>query len=95
MRITEELEKLKEVMEVDKEMLVHIIYESFVRISRDEGTEADRFIVGLRYPEFLAGQTNDENEILGAYRRAEIYRKRLGVEFDYLRYNLESIYNLK
>ena len=93
MRITDEVETLRSMIVIDPELLVHKIYESWRRWENGEFNASDRFIIGLRYSEFLASGSSDE-DYYGAERRRGIYLKRLGVTREYVNNTLREIYNL-
>ena len=95
MRITDEIKNCKELVDFDPEMIVHRIYEAWKRFDSGEKiSDSDRFVLALRYSEFLANGTSSEDYV-GAERRVYIYLNKIGVSHEYLRVKLAEIYNLK
>ena len=97
MLINEEIQKCKEIMEFDKEMIIHKIAESLDTIEHGKPTSSDYFIAGLRYPEFLVGRNADDfdRKLNGAYHRVvNIYRPKLGIDGKWLIEKMSEIYGL-
>ena len=77
-------------------MIIHAIAESFNKYENNEKLkDKDIFLIGLRYPEMLCNDCSDEKDFLVVYDRVEIYRNKLGVDFNYLRDNLDSQYGIR
>ena len=96
MNIEKEIRNCKDLIKFDKSMIIHAIAESFKKYDNNEKLkDKDIFLLGLRYPEMLCNDNDDEKSLLSAYNRAEIYHNKLGIDFNYLRYNLDHQYGIK
>lgn len=91
MRITDEIRILKETKEIDKDLVVGMIAEAYQLREDGKDTEKERFLLGLRYPEFFS---KNEDDMVGAYRRAAIYRDKIGISFEYIIKALSEQYGL-
>lgn len=59
-------------MKLNKEMLVYRIYEAWQAWDLQISTKEDRFVLGLRYSEFLANGNTDEDYV-GAEREDVLF----------------------
>lgn len=87
MRITEELKLIEKVMRTyGEDILPQLIRESFNHWEDGTATAEDKFILGLRYSEFLANQNarDYDAELVAADKRSTIYRDRLGITMAWL-----------
>ncbi len=93
MKIKEEIENLKKLSSIDKELIIHRIYDAWQAFNNKEANEPDKFALGLRYYEFLANRSTDE-DFIGAERRRLIYLGKLGLTHNYVKTTLNEIYGL-
>ena len=94
MRINDEIDKCKRLVEFDKEMLVHRIAESLIyHFHNKKLSDEDIFLCGLRYSEFLANGTSD-SDYVAAERRRMKYLEKIGITPQYLRIVLKDVYGI-
>lgn len=93
MKIVEELGFLKEVAKISPDIIVAMIFEAHQNHQEDKATNREKFLLGLRYPEFFS-KTSDGSDMSGAYKRAEVYRNQIGIDFVWLMDTLREDYGL-
>ena len=93
MKIAEEIEILKEVAKISPDLIVGMIAEAHDAHQDNKATRKDKFLLGLRYPEFFSRQS-DGSDMSGAYKRAEVYRNQIGIDFVWLMNTLREDYGL-
>lgn len=93
MRIVDEIETLKEIMKISPDLIVGMIAEANEAHQNNKATKKDKFLLGLRYPEFFSRQS-DGSDMSGAYKRAEVYRNQIGIDFVWLMDTLREDYGL-
>ena len=91
MRIIEEIENLKEISKISPDLIVGMIAEAYNSHAEGKATQKEKFLLGLRDPEFFSKTDDDIN---GAYIRAEVYRNQIGIDFVWLMDRLREDYNL-
>lgn len=98
MKITEEINKCREMMSFDKNLIIDRIAEAYNNIQNNQYNDDDLFMAGLRYPEYLVNiyKTNDyDSDLNAAYNRVKIYRYKLDIEETWLIKQLTDLYGLK
>ena len=94
MKINFEIRKCKELINFDKEMLVHEIAEALNKhFNYEKLSDREMFLCGLRYSEFLT-KNNSAMEYVAAENRRMTYLNKIGITPEYIRITLKEMYGI-